>query len=166
MLSYRLADFSDLPLIVDTWVESYRTAHAAGPIPMPYYHEDMEKYVRWFLERPGVRAYVAHNPEVSAETRANVFGWIAVEDDIEVPQRVRIGGRWEERLLPAECPFVHYLYVKSVYRRQGIATGLMNAAGVDAGRRFLYGAKTPVVKKCRLFANGIWSPLAPRFPKN
>lgn len=164
-LAYRPAVATDLPFVIDSWVESYRTAHAAGPMPMPYYHEDMEKYVRWFLQRPGVRAYVAHHPGVSSDTRADLYGFIVVEDGIEVPTRIRIGRKWEERLLPADCPFVHYCYVKAHYRRNGIARGLFNVASVDTARHFLYGAKTPIVSKSSLFANGTWAPLAARFPK-
>jgi GNAT superfamily N-acetyltransferase len=165
-LAYRQAEARDLPFIVDSWVESWRTAHAAGQIPMVFYHEDVEKYVRWFLQRPGVRIYVAHHPDVSSDTRADLYGFLVVEDDVEIPQRVRIRGRWEERLIPADCPIVLYVYVKSAYRRQGIARGLFDVASVDTSRRFLYAAKTPIVSKISLFRNAEWAPLACRFPKN
>ena len=177
-LAYRLAEDRDMALVVDSWVDSYRTAHAAGMIPMPMYKESQRANVRWVLARPGVEVWVAYHPGESPESRADLYGWIAVERGYSVPRaiRQRVGGelRWVEELRPCTDPLVHYVFVKESYREHGIAAGLFRAARVDRTKPFLFTCKTGVLNE-RLRRDGPtllerhplarWSPLIARYPK-
>lgn len=157
-------------LVVSSWVDSYRNSHAAGMIPMSIYDKVMRACVDLVLNRPGVKVFVACHPDIQITEgpRADLYGWIAVEYDIEVPQRTRerINGRnqWTEKLVPAGCPLVHYIYVKETYRRMGLARGLLAKAGLKPEDRFFFTCKTPVVSDLKL-PNAKWQPLIARFPK-
>lgn len=156
-LSYRRAEERDLPFVVRSWVSSYRTAYAAGLLLMDDYRLIMERQVRRVLERPGVEVWVAYAPDED-DPRADLYGWIAVERGYEVP----VAGRMQ----PAEEPLVHYCYVKSNYRREGIARGLFRAAGIDPAEPFAFTCTTGVVADLRhKIPRARWNPLIARHPK-
>ena len=164
-LTVRPVAADDLAFVVDSWVESYRHAHAAGLIPMPHYQRVYREAVTWMLERPGVAVHVAVGPEDV------LCGFAAVETGapVLVSRRARVAGQlqWVEQPEPSPHPFVLYLYVKASFRGRGIACELLDAAGVDRQGRYLYASKTPegsawVEKHAPL---GKWSPLVARFPK-
>ncbi len=162
-LAYRRAEERDTPLIVDAWLESYRNSHAAGMVQMNAWRDVMGPQVEAVLNRAGVQTWVAFKPGADV---ADLYGWIATERDYKMPVRERINGLWEERLVPATAPLVHYVYVKQAYRRLGIARGLFRNAGVDPADEFIYSCKTPVVatlsSKVPLAR---WNPLICRYPK-
>jgi len=169
VIDYRRSVDADRPLVVGFWIESYRTAHAAGLIPMHQYHDVYREAVTWVLERPGVETWVAFKP--GEEAGFDLYGWIAVERDVMVPKRVRrrVEGRmqWVEELVQAECPLVHYVFVKESFRRRGIGRGLFVAAGVDLRTRFLFTCKTALSSELeqRLAPEAAWRPLVARYPK-
>lgn len=150
-----------MPFIVSAWCDSYRLSHAAGMVPMPMYEEHYREYVKWVLARSGVRLIVACHPESTSD----LYGFASVEHDVMVPRQERSKGSWQRRVSPAGMPMLQYVYVKQAYRKLGIGTGLVMAAGLNPAEPFLFAAKTPVVKDCPLFANGRWSPLTIRYPK-
>lgn len=146
-LAYRRAGEQDLVFVLDSWLDSYRTAHAAGLIAMEDWRVVMGPQIRKLLQRPGAEVIVAYKPK-EASGRADLYGWIAVE-----------GGLAE--------PHVHYCYVKQPYRRMGIARGLMASAGIEPEGRFRYSCKTGVVSALKpKIPRARWAPLVARFPKN
>lgn len=165
-LAFRLATEADLPLIVGSWVDSYRDAHACGPIPMPEYDATMTHWVRdWYLQRPGVKVWVAYHPEETSESKADLYGWCVVEHNIKLPRRVRENGRYHTVMEEVDELLLHYVYVKKDYRGEGLARMLLKKAGIDVNYPYLYLFKTGVVKDCSLFANGKWVPLLGRHAK-
>lgn len=137
---------ADRVFVESTFLDNYRDSHAAGLIAMEDWKAVMAPQVRRILGRPGVRVYVASNPEESAEGRADLYGWIAVEDG-------------------HPKPYVVFCYVKDPYRRLGIASRLLRAAGVDRGEPFMYATKTGIVSKLgRAMPLARWYPLIIRFP--
>lgn len=168
-LAYRRAEERDLALVIDSWLESYRFAHAAGLIALDDWRDVMVPQVKRVLARPGVAVHVAYHPG-ETDQRADLYGWIAVERDYVVPVRgrERIDGTkpmWIEKLVASDCPLVHFVYVKEAYRRMGIARGLFKAARVDPTLRFLHTCKTAVVTELkRAIPRAVWSPLIARQP--
>ena len=162
-LAYRPAQEQDLPLVLDSWVTSYRTSHSAGLVLMDDWWTVMGRQVSRVLQRPGCAITVAYHPGES-DHRADLYGWIAIETGYEAPIRVRERGRWVERMESDPAPLVHYVYVRQPYRRLGVARGLMSAAGVDTGRRWRYTCRTAVVSKLQI-PTAVWSPLIARHPK-
>lgn len=144
-LAYRLAREHDRPFVVESWLSSYRTAHAAGLIAMDDWHDVMLRQVERVLARPGCETHVACHPGEDLPG-ADLYGWIATEPEPE----------------PGLGPLVHYCYVKVAYRRMGIARGLLSAAGVDRQRPWVYTCKTGVVSSLPL-GQGRWRPLIARF---
>lgn len=141
-LAYRLARDHDRPLIVESWLSSYRTAHAAGLIAMDDWHAVMLPQIERVLARPDCATHVAYHPGEDLPG-ADLYGWIAAE--------------------PTDAgPLVHYCYVKVAYRRMGIASGLLAAAGVDRAQPWSYSCKTGVVSSLPLGV-GRWRPLVARF---
>lgn len=148
-LAYRPADVHDVGCIVGTWLDSYKNAHSAGLIAMDQWKSVMEPQVRRVLARAGVEAFVAYHPG-ETDHIADLYGWIVVE-------------RGHDQ------PLVHYCYVKSAYRKQGIARGLFRIASVDPAAPFFYTCKTYVVHELRnrsLIAASRWQPLIARRPED
>jgi GNAT superfamily N-acetyltransferase len=161
-LAYRPAVAADRAFIVDSWVESFRHAHAAGQIPMPHYQDVYRAAANWFLDQPGCEATVA-------DMGGMLAGWVAVQHDARLMEHVRkrVDGelKWVDELAPAGCPLVLYVYTKDAFRRHGIARGLFAAARIDLTGRFLYAAKNATSDRLRHLAPmARWEPLAARFP--
>ena len=143
-LAFRRAEEPDRPFIVDSWLESYRTAHAAGLIAMEDWRSVMGAQFERVLARPRVETFVAHHPG-EVDHVADLYGWIAVERGHTLP-------------------YVLYVYVKQPYRRMGIARGLFGAAGVKPDAPFHHACKTAVLSDLKTkipFAR--FSPLAVRY---
>jgi GNAT superfamily N-acetyltransferase len=144
-LAYRPAEVDDLVCIVGNWIDSFRSAHAAGMIAMADWKAVMTPQIRRVLARQNVEAFVAHHPGETDHV-ADIYGWIAVE-------------RGHAQ------PLVHYCYVKSAYRKQGIARGLFRAAAIDPAKPFFYTCKTYVIHELRsksLILSARWQPLIAR----
>lgn len=163
-LAYRLATKADLRLVVDSWVSSYRTAHAAGMIAMDDWRAIMCSQVSKVIARPDVEVWVAYKP--GELPPADLYGWIAVERGYDVPIAFKTGSRWDRQLAKSDTPLVHYLYVIEGYRGCGLSRRLFAAAGVNPEKEFLYSCKTGFVTK---LASKIplakWMPLIARYPK-
>lgn len=163
-LLYRPATAADRAFIVDSWVESYRHAHAAGFSPMPLYQRHARESVNWYLDQPSTGAIVA-------ELDGMLAGFCAADRTATTPGRVRRrvdGGplKWGTEHRPVTM--VLYLYVKDAFRHHGIGVGLMAASGVIPEGPFTYASKTPMgdeFLKRHQFIEGRWRPLDARFPK-
>lgn len=123
---------SDYDFIVSTWSASYKKAHAAGIIQADDWaaimsngycdHCGARPQIVKILERPGMRAVLAHD----TDDTNYFYGWIAGDASQAVP-------------------LVAYVYVKEAHRKSGIARGLFAALGVDPGKHFVYACKTGIV---------------------
>lgn len=164
-IEYRLAAEPDMVLVVESFLESYRDAHAAGLIQMEDWFDVMRPQWRKVLARPGVEVFVACW-KGERDHVADLAGWIVVERGYQVPERVRANGRWVKRMEPQAQPLVHYVLVKQPYRRHGIARGLFHAAGVNPAAGFNYTCKTAIVTTVAAkIPAARWVPMVARFPK-
>lgn len=115
----------DIPFIVDTWLESFRLAHAAGPIPMDMYRKTYREVIARLLtgNAPGVQAkcLVVFNTEIPNQ----IAGYVVYEDHLEIPS-------------------VHYVFTRHWIRRAGLARFLLGEAGIDTKRPFVYGFKSRI----------------------
>lgn len=144
-IAYRRATREDMAFVVDSFLESFRTAHSAGLICMDDWRVVMTRQLSLLLARTGVEIHVAYHPG-DTDHVADLFGWIAVE-----------------RAEPT--PFVLYCYVKQSYRRMGIGRALLSAAGLEPTGSWEYAAKTGIVTKLATkMPNARWDPLRARFP--
>ena len=144
-LAFREALDSDRALVLDSWLASFRNAHAAGLIAMADWRPVMGPQVVRLLQRPGVTVLVAYHP--GEDSGADAYGWAAVE------------------LRTSRPPLVLYAYTKQPYRRLGIARRLLERAGVNLSAEWHYAAKTGVVSKLGdKMARARWTPLAARYP--
>jgi GNAT superfamily N-acetyltransferase len=123
-VAIRAASPDEVPMIYDSWIESFRMSHAAGPIPMDMYRTLYREIIRRILTSDGVVALVAANPEIE---RDNALGYIICHP--ASPPIVHV-------------PIVHYVYVKAPFRRLGLARMLMLRAGVDPREEFVYTFKS------------------------
>jgi len=97
----RPAGANDVKFITNSWLESYRDAPFPRNCPNSiYYH-----YQHKLLEQLIPRSYtlVAVNPSETDQ----ILGWICAEH-------------------VAETLIVHYVYIKGVFRKQGVASALLN----------------------------------------
>lgn len=105
----RPARAGDERLILSSWLESFRDcSRTANLVPKPFYFP-LQREVSTALLRRG-EVLVACNPMDADQ----IFGWAVVE---------RI----------ARKPVLHYVYVKQLFRRMGIASALLNAADCVGG---------------------------------
>ncbi len=154
-LAFRPAADHDQTFIVDAWVSSYRTAHAAGMISMATWRAVMWPEVERVLRLPNTRTFVAYETDETDHV-ADLYGFISVDT-------------------AAPPPIVWYVYTKEAYRRggngrlwdgHGLARKLFAAAGVDPTSPFVYGCKTSVVaelSRLRKIPSAKWDPVSTRF---
>jgi hypothetical protein len=168
-IAFRPAAPSDIPSIVESWVESYRNSYSAGVIPMHQYQRTMRDAIGWLLqERGGVEVTVACHPE------GDIYGWIAVESGLVAPTRTRVReqGRWswQNRMQPLPT-VIHYVYVQSAFRRVGMLKRLLKAAHLDLAGEWICTAKTPTWSRVvhalapHIDLRTRFNPLLARFPR-
>lgn len=175
MIAYRRAQEQDVGFVVGTWLDTYRTSHAAGLAPMEGPDGYAPVYRRWIhavLDRPA-QVLVAHVP--GADQGADLVGWLCYELDARAPARMvrssdeRRAERVDRDALVQVGPLVHYVYVLQAYRRHRVAAGLFEAAGIDPSRPFYASCKTAVSTTIERARAGRmvcrFNPLIARFPK-
>ena len=156
ILAYRQAEEDDMRFVRHSWVESYRTSHYAGPIPMSMYFKVYHDVVKNLMERDGVKTMIAYHKEHPSQ----IFGFCCYEKGYTLP-------------------LVHYIYVKSAFRQlpgvddsfdEGIATMLLEECGIDPTNPHYYTFKTGVwaflASRGNPFSGGIFKPLLTRFDKD
>lgn len=162
-LKFRDAADGDRHFISAAWIDSYRTAHAAGMIAMHRWRQVMTVEIADILLRKGVRSIVAYHPDIAPP--ADLYGFIVIERGVRMPTRVR-DGKWRTEVRADDRPLVHYVFVKQPYRLSGIALALFREAGVNPAERFLYSCKTSAVTKlASKIPSAEWNPLIARYPK-
>lgn len=122
-VAFRAPREDDLPFIFDTWVESFRLSHAAGPIPMDMYRNIYREVIRRLMQFPDVEAIVAYNAEIHKQ----VLGYI-------------VFGGWAPKT-------VHFLFVKHWFRHNGLARELMHQAGLNRKQTFAYSFKSRIASE-------------------
>lgn len=182
IIKYRPAEASDVQFIIRTWVDSYKSAHGAGILPIPEFAVPCEcgKPIRYdfaavmepvlanLLQRPGLTTWVAHNPRERAPH--DLYGYLVSETGANVPTwGPGPDGRFTMRVTFTDEPLIHFIFVKQVYRGLGLARALLKVAGIDPREPFIYTCRTPNVSKLEkagLIPNSRWFPLSSRFPKS
>lgn len=144
MIAFRPATSADRDFVVGSWETSYRKAHTAGLILM----EDWAKVMRAQLTKILDRDYVDCTVAFESDDPAFVYGYLVAE--------------------PGEAPpLVYWAYVKQPYRRQGLATALFKAAGIDPASRFDFVCSTPLVPRLsKAMPLAKWRPLLGRYSKD
>lgn len=148
----RQALLRDQNYIVGNWLASFRTSHAAGPIRMSRYHDVYEPEIHALIARPGVKCWVAFNPEESDQEH-DLYGFLCLEWGAMVPQRNT------EEMVPVGTPVVHYVYVNQIHRKLGMVRAMAKAAGFAAEQGFTYTYKTGIGTQV---ADGFHAPACPR----
>jgi len=147
-LKFRQAAESDMAFIYDSWLRSFKHAHAAGPIPMEIYWDVYKKALDIIMARPGVLIIVAYHPGLSPESKADIHGWSCIEK------------------LDGETPVVHYIHVKKERRGSGIARMMLAEAGIDVESELYYTFKSRAGGQlAKAFPNVRFDPLIARFPR-
>lgn len=111
-LSMREAKVDDLKFILNSWVESHREAPGCEHVKRGAFRVGMSERVKRLLKRCG--ATVAYEES----TPAQIWGWVCAE---------RLDG----------ALVVHYCYVKSIYRRLGVAGMLMGELGYERDEQII-----------------------------
>lgn len=166
-LAFRDAEEADLPLVIGSWLSSFRCAHAAGMISMGDWHDVMTRQIERVIARPDCHVIVAYNPDED-DKRLDLHGWLCFERHYQVMQRVHDArGRWVEQLVETDTPLIHYCFVKQAFRRLGIARALLKAAKIDPARDMNYTCRTSAVTKlASKVPRAKWHPLIARFEKH
>jgi len=183
IIRYRPAVASDVQFIIRTWIQSYKGAHGAGILsidefevpcecgrPVRYdFSAVMEVTLARLLQRPGLTTWVAHNPR--ERPPHDLYGYLVSETGANLPRYV-FGGEEQPRLEVkyATEPMVHFVFVKHLYRKMGIARALFQVAGIDPAEPFLYTCKTSNLSKLEQAGKlsrekHSWFPLSVRFAK-
>lgn len=126
IVSIRPATDNDLGLILNSWLKSYRNADATRHVPNDIYYSQPfghKGLIMHLLDKSEV--VIACNPEDGEA----VYGWLCHEWG---------GGDWGH--------IVHFVYVKALYRRAGVAKALLTAAGFDKREPFVTTHETPAVR--------------------
>lgn len=124
-IAHRPIEAPDRRFVVDAWCRSFQHSDTAGMISPARWFGVMICEVERILGAPDVETIVAYEPRDTGRL-ADLYGFIVFDRS-------------------APPPIVFYVYVKSVYRRAGIARGLFAAAGIDPSRLFLYACTNGIV---------------------
>jgi GNAT superfamily N-acetyltransferase len=141
-------DSDQCSLVVSSWSSSYKKSYSAGAIHTDDWAGIWHKQATRHLARPGATTILAYE----ATDPSFLYGWIA--GDTTEP-----------------TPIVFYVYVKESFRREGIATRLVGALGVDPSKPFAYTCQTPVVFEREginirnKWPRARWNPNELRYPK-
>lgn len=111
-LQFRSFTEDDLPFVMSSWFKSYFSGPQITWLP-PLVKAVLHRHIEGHL-RAGLYSVTL---AVEASNPTQVFGWIC-------------NGMDEERAT------VHYIYVKHLFRRLGIARALLRSAGVKTGEGF------------------------------
>lgn len=175
----RQAVDGDLRFVMKSWIDTYRSADAAGmlsisPLQVPCkgcgalqgydYATVMAWTITKLLQRPGLKVLVAANPR--ARPPNDLHGFIVYEMLANVPTyRPPL---YELVIRVSSDPLVHYVVVKKIYRKLGIGRALFKAAGIDPSRPFLHTCHTPALSALQRegkVPGAIWAPASARFEK-
>ena len=121
-MQYRNLDVIDAEMIAvrKIWRDTFRDSHTAGPLLSAEYTRAYTATIENITNRPHNKTIIAYPPGVE-----NFFvGFISVDVYEDVPR------------LPQ--PVVHYVFVKDGYRDAKLANELLEKAGVDPTKPFLY----------------------------
>lgn len=88
---------------------------------MKRYREVYSVEIADLILRPGTKVRVAFNNQKPSQ----IFGFLCFEEGYTTP-------------------VIHYVYVKQALRRRGVASVLMDDAGINLNRRFQYTYRTPL----------------------
>lgn len=156
LIEYRQAVENDMRFVRHSWVESFRTSHYAGVIPMSEYFKIYHDVVRGLMDRDGCEVLIAHHSLHPTQ----IFGFCCYEQGFTIP-------------------LIHYMYVKEDFRQlpskddsfsEGIATMLMKQVGFSPKDPFYYTFKTGtwsrLVRWEAPFSGGVYKPMFARFDKS
>jgi hypothetical protein len=111
----------DTAFLFSAWIGSYRDSPWAGTLPQHLATPVHKATINQLLAR-GMRVVMAVNPDDADQ----ILGFIAYEPGV-----------------------LHYIFVKDVFRRQGIAGGLLALAGFDRDQQLTYTFRTADVAKLK-----------------
>lgn len=111
---------SDVSLVMESWLGTWKTARAAGCIPNNLFDQVQTALIDQLLVRG------MHIDVITPSNRpSQVMGWIAYEPDPKSPGK----------------SIIHYVFTKAPFRRRGIAATLIARVGNGDGR-FVYTHET------------------------
>lgn len=125
-LTLRSIQSEDLAFVIAAWLKSFRRSPFAGVIPNDLYHATYKNCFDQLLQR-GMKVTVVCN----TSNPDQLLGFIAYETAAN------------------GTPVVHYLFVKDVFRGNGIGKLLLADANVKRGSPFIYTFKTSDSRKLR-----------------
>ncbi len=103
--------FLTSPAVFNSWLKRYRDAVSVRLVTDRVFFEVQHKVIRKILERPGLVLRVACNPEDSNQ----IYAYIVAEFNQIVP----------------DLTLIHWIYVKSPFRRAGVAKDLLSTVLED-----------------------------------
>jgi hypothetical protein len=110
-ISYRKADFSDIALVMDSWLNSWKKCPWAGVIRNNHYYPQTRGVVEELIMRGGEIEVACRDDKPD-----HILGWICRE------------------VLPTGEAVIHYVYVKEPYLPLGIGNELVKRSpGVKPG---------------------------------
>lgn len=154
----------DLPFIIGSWLESFRTSHAAGPIRMSEYHAVYEAEIQALLDREGVEVWVAYNPE-EPDHGQELYGFLCLERGAQEPRRFTNERGHSEAGTHPVGQLVHFVYCKAHVRQLGIARAMAKAASIVPEQGGAYTFKTGTGTKVADRFKWRFNPLLPRFER-
>jgi len=143
MIEYRGPDGDDLHFVLSSWLQSYRLSSPCINIPPHVYFKEQESKIKNLIVDS--QLLIACNKLDPGQ----IFGWACFQPDV-----------------------FHYVYVKSTFRKNGIARELFRRSGMPTDKEFFY-THTPYIfykntyeteyrqgtfRAERLCKNGIYNP--------
>jgi GNAT superfamily N-acetyltransferase len=106
---------TDLQFLFKAWISSYEKSPWAGTLPQHLSYSVHKATINQLIAR-GISVTMAVNPEDPDQ----ILGFVAAEPGL-----------------------LHYIFVKDLFRRQGVASKLMASANFDRSQPLLHTFRTP-----------------------
>lgn len=136
-VEFREATDADLGYVYGGWLSSFFGAHASGPLDEDIYRKVYRLQIKRLLAKADVQCIVAYN----LDDPSHVVGFICVDGSLP------------------DIPVVHFISVKLLYRRKGLARALLTVAGIDPTKPFCFTFKTAITSRLKSWTGARWNPL-------
>lgn len=108
-IDFRPPTPTDENFILSSWLESYRRSPWSGVLPDTAFYDSHRTHLQSIVSRPATSILCCYAPSEAPPN--DLFGWVC----------------WEGGTL-------HYIYIKHLYRKMGVAKALLARTGLDPAK--------------------------------
>lgn len=119
MFEFRQYKPEDKNFVITSWCESFRRSHYSGTMSDNLYFDSMRAHLEDLITRPGTQVLLCTAPQESPPN--DILGFACYATGV-----------------------LHFLYVKHLFRGNGVARALLKRTGLEAGGVYTHKTKASI----------------------